>query len=183
MYCSIWRKIHGFGGSAAADHHRVAAGLRNHGGSVFRRAHIAVADDGNCHRVLHRGNPLPVRLSAVALLAGASVQGDRSQPAVLGHLREVDVDNFLVAPAGAELHREWYGHGRAHRLEDVADERQVAQQSRAAIALHDLLCRTAQVQIDHVEAQVLDHARRVRQRRGIAAEQLRRDGMFVAVET
>ena len=36
----------------AADHHRVAAGLRHHGRRVFRSANVAVADDRNLHRLL-----------------------------------------------------------------------------------------------------------------------------------
>ncbi len=127
-------------------------------------------------------DPLPARLPAVTLLARARVQRDRGEPAILGHLRQIHVDNFLVAPPGAKLHRERNRHRRAHRLEDIADERQVAQQPRAAIALHDLLRRAAEVQIDQVEAEVLHHARGVGQRRGIAAEELRRDGVLVAIE-
>ena len=92
------------------------------------------------------------------------------------------MDDFLVAPSGAKLHRERNLHRRAHRLEDVLDERQVAQQARASIALHDLLRRAAEVQVDQVEAKVLDHARGVGQGSRVAAKQLRRDRMLVAVE-
>ena len=67
-------------------------------------------------------------------------------------------------------------------LEDVLDQRQVAQQTRPAVALHDFLGRTAEVQVDQIEAEVLHHAGGVRKRRGVAAKQLRRNRVFVAIK-
>ncbi len=95
VYCSIWRKIHGFDAAAAADHHGVAAGLRYHGGSVFGRAHVAVADDGNLTATSLRRST-PSRLPGVSLLASAGVHGDGGQAALLRHLARLRVHNFLV---------------------------------------------------------------------------------------
>ena len=131
---------------------------------------------------LSDGDPLPARLSAVALLAGAGVEGDGGESAFFGHLRELDVDDFLVVPSGAKLDGEGNLHGGADGLEDVADERQIAQQAGASVAGDDLAGGAAEVEIDEVEAHILDDLRGFRERGRIAAEELRRDGMLVAVE-
>ncbi len=89
---------------------------------------------------------------------------------------------FFVVPTCPELYRERNLDGRANRFEDLANRRQVAQQPRSAIALDHLLRRTAQVEINQVEAEILDHPRRVRHYSRIAAKKLGRDGMLVLVE-
>ena len=67
---------------------------------------------------------------------------------------------------------------RSRRL----DQRQVAQQARAAVALHHLVHRAAEVDIDDVEAQVLADARGVGHHLRIGAEQLRGDGVLLRLE-
>ena len=67
----------GVGGRGAADHDGVAAGGVDHGGGVFGRADVAVADDRNVDGVLDGGDVLPAGLAGVAVLAGAGVQGAR----------------------------------------------------------------------------------------------------------
>src|SRR5262249_45311326 len=80
----------GIRGSAAADHYGMASCGCYHGTGIFGRADIAVSDDGNLDRVLHRPNPLPASIAAVALLASAGVESDRREAAVLRHLRQLD---------------------------------------------------------------------------------------------
>src|SRR5581483_146069 len=128
-----------------ADHHGVAAGLCHHGGVVHGGADVAVADHRNADGRLDGGDPVPLRLACISLLAGARVHGDTLQSAVLGHAREVEEDQFLVVPSGAELYREGDAHGCAHALEDAANQRQIAQQAGAAVALHYFLGGAAEV--------------------------------------
>src|SRR3984957_10806804 len=64
----------GIRGRGSSDHHRVATSLRDHGAGVLRRADIAIADDGDLHRVFDRGNPLPARVAAVTLLTRARME-------------------------------------------------------------------------------------------------------------
>src|SRR5262249_21999190 len=90
------------GAGGAADHNGVATGLADHAGGIFGSEYIAVADYGDFDRGFYFGDAGPVGLAAVALLAGARVQGDGLQSAFLGELRHADGDEFLVAPAGAE---------------------------------------------------------------------------------
>ena len=49
---------------------------------------------------------------------------------------------------------------------------QIAQQSRPAIALYDFFCRTAEVQVNQVESEILHNAGGVGHDLGIAAEEL-----------
>ena len=89
---------------------------------------------------------------------------------------------LFVVPSGAELHRERNRDRRPHRLEDLADRGQILQQTGAAVALHDFLRRAPEIEVDQVEAEVLNHPRRLRHHLGIAAKKLGRDGMLVLVE-
>ena len=71
----------------------------------------------------------------------------------------------------------------AHLAQKPFDQRQIAQQSRAAVALHHFLHRAAEVDIDDIEAQILADARGVGHHRGIGAEELRGNGMLVRLES
>jgi hypothetical protein len=110
------------------------------------------------------------------------MQGHCLQAAILGHARQIYADDFGVVPAGAELHGEGNLHCPAYLAEDPFDQRQVAQQSGTAVALYHFLRRAAEVQVHQVEAEVFDQARGIGKHCGIAAEQLRRDGMLVVIE-
>ena len=109
------------------------------------------------------------------------MQGDGVEAAVLGEAREVDADDVVVVPAHAELDGEGDGDGGANRAEDALDGRQVAQQAGAAIAANDALGRAAEVQVDEIEAGVLDDARGVCEGGRIRPEQLRRYRVLVVV--
>ncbi len=67
-------------------------------------------------------------------------------------------------------------------LEDFGDEGQVAQQAAAAVAGDDAFGGAAEVEVDHVEAGVLDDAGGIGERGGIGAEELGGDGVLVVVE-
>src|ERR1700741_5150240 len=69
--------------SRPPDHYSVAAGLGNQRTGVFRAAHIAVADDGNLHRVIYRSDPPPARLARIALLARPRMQRHSVQSGLL----------------------------------------------------------------------------------------------------
>src|SRR5579864_5127671 len=141
----------------APDHHRIASRLRDDGGGIFRRADVTVADDRYLHRLLDGCDPLPARVAAVALLARPRMQRYRLQSALFSQLRQLYANDLLIVPPRAELHRERYLYRRARLLKDLPDARQVAQQSRAAVALDDTLSWAAQVQVHNVKAEFLDH--------------------------
>src|SRR5205807_3546968 len=63
----------------SADHYGVASGLGDYGAGIFGRTDVAIADHGNLHGLFSGCDPFPARVSAVALLAGAGVQGDSSK--------------------------------------------------------------------------------------------------------
>ena len=110
------------------------------------------------------------------------MKGYGSESAIFGHAREFDADDFFVVPSGAEFHGEGNLHGGADRFENLADCRKVAQQAGAAVALHDFLGGTSEVQVDEVEAESLDHFGGFGHHLGIAAEKLGRDRVLVFVE-
>ena len=130
---------------------------------------------------LHGGDVLPAGLAGVAVLAGAGVEGDGVEAAVFGQLGEFDADDVFVVPAHAELDGEGNGDGGADGLEDALDLRQVAQEAGAAVAGDDALGRAAEVEVDEVEAGVLNDAGGVGEGLGVGAEELRGDGVLVVV--
>src|SRR5581483_1574175 len=145
-------------------------------------SNIAVADHGNFHGILHCRDPLPARVAAITLLTSSSVQRDSAQPTILGHLRQFDTYNLFVVPSDAELHRKRNLHRRAYRFKNRPDARQIAKQSRPAIALHYFLRWTSEVQIDKIETEVFHDACGVCHHLRIAAEKLRGDRMLIFVE-
>ena len=110
------------------------------------------------------------------------MQRDRAETATFGYAGQFYADDFVVVPSGAELDRERNLHGGADRLENLPDQRKIAQQARAAVALHDFLRWAAKVQVDQVEADVFDQARCIGQHFWITAEELCRDRVLVFVE-
>ena len=113
----------------AANHHGVAARGFDHRGCIFRRADVAVADDGQPDGVLHRRNPLPSGFAGVALLTRPSMQSDGVQPAIFCELRQLDTDDVGVVPAHPKLDREGDRDCSADLLKDHLDQRQIAQQT------------------------------------------------------
>src|SRR5579864_1585744 len=55
-------------------HDRVTPGFCDHRARIFRSANVTVANHRNFYRLLHRGNPLPARVSAISLLASPRMQ-------------------------------------------------------------------------------------------------------------
>ena len=110
------------------------------------------------------------------------MERDGLQAAILGQTRHLHGDQFLVVPAGAELHGERNRNRGAHFTQDALDQRQVAQQARAAVALDHFVHRAAEVDVEDIEAQILADARGVGHHRGIGAEKLRGNRMLLGLE-
>src|ERR1035441_10247826 len=109
------------------------------------------------------------------------VQGDGVEAAILGQAGEVDADDVVVIPAHAELDGEGDGDGGANRAKDALDGRQGAQQAGAALAANDALGRAAKVEVDEIEAGVLDDAGGVCEGGWIRPKQLCRYRVLVVV--
>src|SRR5208282_6108859 len=124
----------------------------------------------------------PARVSAIALLACARMQRQGTEAAAFRHTRQFDADNLVVVPSGAKFYGEGNLYRAAHRVENLPDQRQIAQETRAAIALHDFLCRAPKVQVDQVEAEVLHQARGVGQHARTAPKELGRDRVLVFIK-
>src|SRR5579884_1995848 len=98
------------------------------------------------------------------------MQGHGVESALLGDAGELDAHDFAVIPAQAKLDREWNPDGSAHLAKDAGNQRKIAQQAGAAVALHDFFGGAAEVEVDAIEAEVFDHAGGVSEHAGIAAE-------------
>src|SRR6185369_4347381 len=161
---------------------RIATRMRNHRGSIFGRTYVSVTDNWDRDSLLHVANPIPIRVAAVTLFAGSGVHGDCVQAAAFSELSELEEYKFLLTPSGAELHGEGNLHCGANSFENPGNEGQIAEQARAPVALHYLLGGTAEVEVDHVEAEALDHGGGFAQCVRVGAEELGCDRMRVLVE-
>ena len=162
----------------AADHDCIAVSKFEHADGVFRRDDIAVADDGDFDGGFDLGDTGPIGFAGVALLAGARVEGEGGEADVLGHFGDLDVDEFIVVPTGAELHREGDGDRRFDGFEDVGDEGEVAEAAGAAVAADDLFDGAAEVDVDEIEAEILAVTGGVGHDFRVGAEELGGDGVF-----
>jgi len=109
------------------------------------------------------------------------VQGDGVEAAVLGEAREVDADDVVVVPAHAELD----GKGLVTAARTARKMRSMAGRSRnrpePPLQPTTRFGRAAEVQVDEIEAGVLDDARGVCEGGRIRPEQLRRYRVLVVV--
>ena len=172
----------GIGGGGAADHDGIAAGFRDEGAGVFGGADVSIADDGDVDGSFDFGDVFPAGLAGVALFAGAGVDSDGVEAGVLGEFGEGNADDVVVVPAEAVLDGEGNCNCGAHRFEDGGDEGQVAEEAAASIAGDDAFGGAAEVEVDHVEAGLLDDAGGVGEGGGVGAEELGGDGVLVVVE-
>ena len=88
----------------------------------------------------------------------------------------------FIVPAHAELDGEGNRDRFADGAKDLADFGEIAQQAGASVAAHDALGRATEIQVDRVEAGILNNPRRFGQGLRIGAEELRADGVLVVVE-
>jgi len=137
------------GGGRAADHYGVAAGLLDHALGIFGHVDVAITDYGNAYGLLDGGDDVPVGLAGVALHACARVDGDAFDADGFGEPGDVDRDDGIFVPAGAELDGQRNLYGGAHGAEDLLQQRQVAQQAGAA-ALDYFFGRAAEIDVDRV---------------------------------
>src|ERR1700676_1891454 len=84
-------------------HDRIAAGFPDHPLGIFRRGVVAVADPWNANCRLYFADARPVGGSAVALLAGARVQGDGLETAILGEARHANRHQLAIVPTRPEF--------------------------------------------------------------------------------
>ena len=92
---------------------------------------------------------------------------------------DVEAVARAVAQAAAHLHRDGHVDGLRDRRDDAAGELGVVEQRRPGARLRHLADGAAEVDVDEVGAGRLDHARRLRHRAGVRAEDLDRERMLV----
>src|SRR5260370_42320241 len=148
----------GIGGGGAANHDGVAAGLRHHALGVFGRVDVAIADYGDAHGFLDRSDDVPVGLAGVALHARARMHRHSFHTDGFGKLGNIDGDDGVFVPAGAQLNGERNFYGSTHSVEDLLEQRHVAQQAGAA-ALHYFFGWAAPIYVAPVVPKIFDHAR------------------------
>ena len=169
------------GGGGAADHDGGATGLVDHARGVFGLVDVAVADDGDFHGLLDGGDDAPVRGAGVALLAGARMDGNGFDPNAFRHFGDVDGNDGIFVPAGAQFNSERNFDGAAHGFENLFEKRQIAEQAGAA-ALDDFFGGAAEIDVHSIVAKVFDHLRGLSHDGGIRAKKLRGNRVLVFLE-
>jgi len=154
----------------------------HHAHRVLGGIDIAIADDRNLYRGLHLGDAAPVRLAAIPLLACARMERDGLQAAIFCEARHLKRHQLEVVPSGAELHGERNGNRLADFAQQAFHQRQIAQQTGAAIAFHYLVDGAAEVDVENVKAKIFANACGIGHDGGVGAEKLRRDRMLLRLE-
>ena len=167
----------------AADHGAGTAGVPAQADDVLRRLDVAVADDRDVQRLDHTRDLVPVGRAGEHLGAGAGVERKRAGSGILHSQRDGNRIARLVVPAAAGLHR----HRQVRRGDDGPDDPvhqlQVPETPRAPVALHHLLDRTAEVDVDELRLVVPgDECGRLRHRRGIGTVDLDADRPLARLE-
>ena len=164
---------------AAADHQSVGLRLGERLARIFQRHDVAIGDDRDCHRRLHRADEPPVRFALVELAARAAMHRDHADAAILrdpGQARRVAA---VVVPAGAHLER----HRKIDRLdrgfENARGVKFVAHQRRAGVTVHHLFHRAAEIDVDDGGAAIGVELRRLGHHRGLATGELHRHRLLV----
>src|SRR5215831_15269299 len=146
----------GVGDGAAADHNAVNTGLAESGDGLVSRSNVAAANDRYRDRALDLADYVPVGIAAVALDAGAAVNGDHRSAGALDYLCDLDGIDGAFVPAGTNLHGDGDRDCPRDSAEDLLELGQVAKQGRASAALYDSLGRASAVDVDDVGAGFLD---------------------------
>ncbi len=170
-------------GSRPPDHDGIASGFPNHAHRILRRANIAIADHGNPHRLLHRGDHLPVGAPAIPLHARPRMNRNRFDPELVGHARHVHGDDIVLIPAGTHFDRDVeFANSGAHGERNSFSSCGKSRSKPRAAAFHHFFHGQAEVDVNLVEPKLLDvSAAADAITPGSGAKNLRGDWMFVRV--
>ena len=147
--------------------------------NVLRLPDIPVGNDGNGNGFLDGPDAVPIRLSAVDLGAGSSMDGNRGSPGLFQDPGKFDAVAAPHIPAPAELGGHGDVHGFHHGLDDFPCQFRGTHQSRAVAVVDNFPHGAAHVDIQDIRPGVLHgdlgglrHAHRV------AAEDLNGGGVL-----
>ncbi len=145
------------------DHDTRAVGLLLHHYGVFRRLDVAVAKHRNFERGNDCGNLVPARGTAIHLRARARVQRKHGCAGVLAPKSNLDRIAHLLAPSATDLDGNGKRGSTRYGTDDRLDQAEILETAGSTVALHDLLYRTAEIDIDEFR---LEHIRN--EPRGVA---------------
>ena len=165
--------------AAAADHHAVGSRFGETLLDLLERGDVAVCNHRDVHRLLHFSDELPVRPSPIELAAGAPVDRDHLNAAVLGDFGKAGRVACALVPTGPHLQRHRQVNRLDRGLEDARGVDLVTHQSRSGVALDHFLDRTAEVDIDDRGPPVLVELGRLRHDLGLVAGELNRHGVLL----
>src|SRR4029077_10881060 len=163
------------------DHYCVAFCLVDHAHCVLGTPNVAIANDRYAHSLFDCANQVPIRRSGIGLLTRSRMHRDGLHSNAFCHPGNFNGYDALLIPAGARLDRKWDLHGTADHAQQLFERSKIAQQPRTS-ALNYLFRRTAQIDIDYVEPEILYKLRGVCQNSSIGAKQLGRDRVLVRLE-
>src|SRR6185369_16604346 len=141
----------------AADQNTVDSRLPPTSHSILDRCDVAVARYWNTDSVFYSLDQVPIRHPLVALLAGAAVDLNMLDAALLGHLCHVDDVDRRVRVAGPQLERERDGDRLLDLFQYLFQNRRFTKQSRTAAVLDHLWSRASAVDVENVGTNLLGH--------------------------
>ena len=111
------------------------------------------------------------------------MQGQHARPGVLATKRNFNRVAQLLAPAAAHFHGGGNRDRAGHIADDLLHERQVLQTTRSAIPAHDLLHRTAKIDVQKIRpVHVFDQRRGFRHGPRVGPKNLNANGALRLME-
>ena len=147
---------------AAADHHKVTAGLLHHAISGGDIGHVAVSNHRNPDGFLHSGNDIPVRMAAVKLRSRPPMYAHSGRASGFDRLSHLDRVFLCVIPACAYFNRHRFRARGNHCLHDTPRQLRFAHQRAAFSVPYNLGIRTAHIDIQQHMPAIIEHARCLR---------------------
>lgn len=149
--------------TAASDRHGIGPGFRKVLERILRHANAAAPGDGNLQGLLHPRNDRPVGTAHIRLSHASCMDIHGRSAGLLGPAGNFDGRFGYSVGTGADLECHGNRHSADHRGDDPFNRQWIGQERTPFIPVQEPLDRAFEIEIDDVEAALLDDAGRLSQ--------------------
>src|SRR3546814_10200467 len=122
--------------SSPADHHAVRPALFQRQFRIRYGANVAIGDDWQVHGFLDLADKRPISRSLVHLATGATVDGNKLRPQILGNMGKFGSIEAAMVPAHAHLDSDRHLYRLDRGFDQGCGEWQVAHKSAARFPVY-----------------------------------------------
>src|SRR3546814_6148237 len=122
---------------------------------ILYGANVAIGDDWQVHGFLDLADKRPISRSLVHLATGATVDGNKLRPQILGNMGKFGSIEAAMVPSHAHLDSDRHLYRFDRGFDQGCGERQVAHQSAYRLPVHHFLHGAANVDVTDRRATIL----------------------------